>query len=266
MAGILQHTGGRVNTIKPAWLRQLPSKGPIRLRLFCFHSAGAGASMFSTWANELPAGVEVCPVQLPGREDRSSDPPLRRLHAAVKHLSTSVEPFHEHPFAFFGHSMGAVLAFETARALRRAGSRLPLHMFCSACHAPDVVRSGAPAHELPREEFLAHIRRIGGVPEPILCEPDMMEVFMPILRADLEAYETYEYCHEAPFEFPITALAGLHDTLVPPRAMDAWRHHTVGAFERLDFASGHFFIRLERQSFLRALSTLLRRLIEHTGT
>lgn len=259
MKGTLQHTNRPGNTTAAVWLRRLPSKAPVRLRLFCFPSAGAGASMFGTWGHELPSGVEVCAVQLPGREDRRYDSPLRQLPAAVQHLSANLEPFQEWPFVFFGHSMGALLAFETARALRSAGGRLPLHLFCSACYAPEDVRTREPAYELPHEKFMAHIRRLGGVPEPILREPGVMQLFIPILRADLELYQAYEYRQQPPFGFPITAFAGLHDTEVPPRALDAWRHHTTGAFDRLDFPSGHFFIQSARRSFLRALSAILQR-------
>jgi medium-chain acyl-[acyl-carrier-protein] hydrolase len=217
--------------------------------------------MFGTWAHELPSEVEVCAVQLPGREDRGNDSPFRRLPAAVQHLSASLDPFQE-PFAFFGHSMGALLAFETARALRSAGGRLPLHLFCSACHAPEDVRTREPAYGLPHEKFMEHIRKLGGVPEPILREPDMMRLFIPILRADLELHQTYEYRQQLPFRFPITTFAGVRDTEVPPRALDAWRHHTTVAFERLDFPSGHFFIQSVRGNFLRALSVILQRVMD----
>jgi medium-chain acyl-[acyl-carrier-protein] hydrolase len=262
----LEHAGGPVNGTATGWLRRLPPKAPVRLRLFCFPSAGAGASMFGAWWHGMPSGVEICAVQLPGREDRRSDPPLRRLPAAVQHLLASLEPFQERPFAFFGHSMGALLAFETARALRSAGSRFPVHLFCSACHAPEDVRAREPAYALPHDKFMEHIRRLGGVPEQILREPDLMRLFIPILRADLELHQTYEYRQQPPFEFPITAFAGLHDTEVPPRALDAWRHHTTGSFERLDFPAGHFFIQFARQSFLQALSAILQRVMDDPTT
>ena len=103
------------------------------------------------------------------------------MPAAAQHLSASLEPFQERPFAFFGHSIGALLAFETARALRSAGGRLPSHLFCSACHAPENVKPREPDHDLPHEKFIERIRRLGGIPEPILREPELMGLFIPIL-------------------------------------------------------------------------------------
>lgn len=254
-----------VNTDHAAWLRRRPARGPVRLRLFCFPSAGAGAALFHAWADALPPDVELCPVQLPGREDRIREPLLRHLPTAVHQLAASVEPFRERPFALFGHSMGALVAFETARALRASGAPAPLRLFCSACGAPEAVRARAPVYGLPDEEFLRHVRRLGGVPAPILDDAEMMRLFMPILRADLELHQTYAYRDEPPFDFPITAFGGTEDDEAPPNALDGWRRHTTGDFERLEFPSGHFFIHAAREPFLRALAAALRRLMRDAG-
>jgi medium-chain acyl-[acyl-carrier-protein] hydrolase len=232
------------------------------LRLFCFPPAGAGASLFSTWTRELPGGVEVCSVQLPGREDRRAEAPLRRLPAAVSEVCADLGPFRDWPYVFFGHSMGALLAFEAARALRAVGGPAPQQLLCSACRSPDAVRSGTPIYRLPDAEFVGHLRVLGGIPEPVLRDREMMELFLPILRADFELLQTYEFRPEPPLRCPITVFGGAQDPEVPPRALDAWRHHTTGPFDRIEFRSGHFFIQAERSAFLRVLSEILERLMD----
>jgi medium-chain acyl-[acyl-carrier-protein] hydrolase len=232
------------------------------LRLFCFPPAGAGASLFSTWARELPAGVEVCSVQLPGREDRRAEAPLRRLPAAMSDVCADLRPFWDQPYVLFGHSMGALLAFEAARALRAVGDPAPQQLLCSACRSPEAVRTETSVYRLPDAEFIRHLRVLGGIPEPVLRDPEMMELFLPILRADFELLQTYEFRSQPPLRCPITVFGGTQDTEAPPHILDAWRHHTTGPFDRIEFASGHFFIQTERSTFLRRLSEILERLMD----
>jgi medium-chain acyl-[acyl-carrier-protein] hydrolase len=201
-------------------------------------------------------------VQLPGREDRRDEAPLRRLPAAVSRVCADLEPFRDRPYVFFGHSMGALLAFEATRALRAVGGPAPQHLLCSACRSPEVVRTGTPIYRLPDAEFVRHLRILGGIPEPILRDREMMDLFLPILRADFELLQTYEFRPEPPLRCPITVFGGTHDSEVPPRTLDAWRHHTTGQFERIEFAAGHFFIQTARSTFLRRLSEILGRLMD----
>ena len=199
-------------------------------------------------------------MQLPGREDRRNEAPLRRLPAAVSHVCADLETFQERPYVLFGHSMGALLAFETARALRSMGGPAPQQLLCSACRAPEAVRTATPTYHLPDAEFVRQLRSFGGMPEPILRDREMMELFLPILRADFELLQTYEFRPEPPLGCPLTTFGGEHDPDVPPHTLGAWRRHTTGAFERLEFPSGHFFIQTARSGFLRTLSEILGRL------
>lgn len=217
--------------------------------------------MYGTWPRGLPDLVEVCGVQLPGREDRCAEEPLRRVAEAVKHVCADEVVFRDRPFALFGHSVGGLVAFEIARELRRRDGPRPVCLLCSAC-APPAGPSAAPAvHTLPDAEFLAHVRRFGGMPDAILREPDLVRRFMPVLRADLEMKHTYDPEVEAPLEVPIVALGGAGDEVVPPHALEGWRDHTSGAWRRLEFDGNHFFVHTARAQVLAAIRTTLEPLL-----
>ncbi len=211
-------------------------------RLFCFPYAGAGASVFRSWTTRTIGGYEVHPVQLPGRERRAAEAAVDDLPQLIDALLTAIDPLLDAPFALFGHSNGALIAFELARALRRTGRPCPEHLFASGRVAPQVDVGRFSRHELPDDAFLALLQRFNGTPQEILRDPDMMEFLRPMLRADFALNDRYRYAVEAPLSCPITSYGGIDDDLVEPAGLAAWRAQTSDAFELHMLQGGHFFL------------------------
>jgi surfactin synthase thioesterase subunit/glycosyltransferase involved in cell wall biosynthesis len=240
-----------------AWLPYLETK-PGKLRLFCFPYAGAGALAYIAWTAPLAAGASVCPVRLPGRENRIQEKPFDRMDALVDALEFVMAPHLDHPFAFFGHSMGAGIAFELARALRRRGKPLPVALYVSGARAPQFRLNWTPPAEPREAEFLEQLRRLDGIPDDILANPKAMQMAMPALRADAALYRNYIYTPGEPLAIPIFAYGGCADQNVPTERLEAWREQTAGQFTLRMFEGGHFFIKSAREVFLRALLEDLR--------
>ncbi len=229
------------------------------LRLFCFPFAGAGAAAFRGWAEGLPSGVVVSPARLPGRESRMAEAPLRRMERLVAELAEAILPYLEQPFAFFGHSMGAVVAFELARRLRREKRPLPVALFVSGARAPQFRLGHVPPPEPSEEQFLRELDRLEGLPEAVRSNPELLRVVLPALGADTELYRNYVYSEEAPLDCPIRAYGGLEDPNVSREHIEAWGRQTTSSFAARFFPGGHFFIDTARAAFLAALSEDLAR-------
>jgi medium-chain acyl-[acyl-carrier-protein] hydrolase len=228
-----------------------------RLRLFCFPYAGGGALVFRNWSDGLPADVEVCPVQLPGRGTRLMEHPFTQLPPLVAALAQALSPLLDKPFAFFGHSLGALVSFELARQLRRQYGVHPVRLFVSAGRAPQIPHRGPPIHILPEKEFLAELRRLNGTPSELLDHKELMVIMLPLLRADFAVYETYVYSSEPPLNCPISAFGGLQDRKVNNSDLEAWRAQTNISFSLRMFPGDHFF--LKQPLLLRVLSQELQR-------
>jgi medium-chain acyl-[acyl-carrier-protein] hydrolase len=237
----------------PWLLRPKPHANPA-LRLFCFPFAGGGASIFRNWWKLLPAHVEVCGVQLPGRESRFRETAFTRVGPLVETLVRELAPFFDRPYAVFGHSMGALIGFELARQSRRAGARLPSRLFLSARRAPQIPMTDEPAHALPDADFVKRLQRFNGTPAVILENPELLELIMPTLRADFAVVETYSYVEGAPLGVPITAFGGAQDPMVPREQLDAWREQTTGAFRVCMVPGGHFFLQSDETTLLGELA------------
>lgn len=219
------------------------------LRLFCFAYAGGGTSVFRGWSERLPGGVEVCAVQLPGRETRSAEEPYRRMDALVNDLAAAVEPLLDRPFVLFGHSMGALVAFELTRRLRRDGARMPERLVLSAFRAPQLPNPNIRIHHLP-EEVLRTVLAKDGTPPEVLRNEDLMRAMLPVLRADLEVCDTYEYVDEGPLCVPLTILGGLYDVRVSRSDLEHWETH-AGAGHHLTMLPGsHLFVNEHRDLVL----------------
>lgn len=244
-----------------SWIARPRPNPRTRLRLLCFPYAGGGASIFRTWSDDLPRDVEVCPVQLPGRESRMRELPFTRLPPLVQALAQALLPYLDIPFAFFGHSMGALISFELARQLRRQYGLSPAHLFVSSHRAPQIPDPHPPIHHLPESMFVEELRRFSGTPELILQNPEIMEVFLPLLRADFSICETYTYSPEDPLECPISAFGGLHDLLASRDDLESWRDQTLGSFTLRMFPGDHFFLHTARAPLLQTVSQGLTQLL-----
>lgn len=213
-----------------------------RLRLFCFPFAGGGASFYRTWASELPPTIELSAVQLPGREARIREAAFTGLPALIAELAGRLQPSMDRPFAFFGHSMGALISFELARELRRQRRRGPAQLFVSGRRAPQCPPAEI-RYNLPDQEFVAAMSSFNGTPKEILAEPELLELFMPILRADFSIIDTYVYTSEPPLDCPISAFGGTEDTEAPQAMIEQWREQTTRLFTLTMFPGDHFYLK-----------------------
>jgi medium-chain acyl-[acyl-carrier-protein] hydrolase len=225
-----------------------------RLRLFCLPYAGTGAAIFRSWPDGLPADVEVCPVQYPGRGTRPLETPFTAISPLVRALAEGVLPLLDKPFAFFGHSLGALIGFELARALRRQSGAQPVHLFVSADRAPRGPRRDPPIHALPDTDFLDELARLNGTPGKLLDDAELMQIMLPVLRADFAVYESYVYSAEPPLACPISVLGGLQDHRVRRNDLETWREETERSFSLRMFPGGHFFLNTAQPLLLQALS------------
>ncbi len=258
MSGTHARDGAATRTVPPgagdAWVLRPRPRPQAHLRLFLLPHAGAGASAFRGWSDGLPADVEVCPVQLPGRENRVAEPAFDRLEPLVRALAGALAGWDDLPWAVFGHSNGALIAFELARHLRREGRHGPVHLFASGRRSPDSPAEGAVTHHLPDGQFVRELRELGGTPEEVMAHPELMALLLPLLRADVALTETYPFVEEAPLECPITAYGGVDDAKASREQTEAWRRHTSGGFTHRRFPGDHFFILSRRDLVLRTLS------------
>lgn len=237
-----------------AWITRPQPHRRARCRLFCLPYAGGGSSLFRSWPAHLPPTIEICAVELPGRGGRLQEPPFTQLAHLLEAMVPALLPYLDKPFALFGHSMGALISFELARHLRRAYDLRPICLFVSGCRAPQMTAAHPPLHVLPEAKFMAELRRLDGTPEPVLQHGELMQLLLPLLRADFTLYETYTYDDEAPFECPISAFGGAQDPLVSRHSLAAWRDQTQGAFKLRILPGDHFFLNSACACLLQAIT------------
>ncbi|MDF0674708.1 MAG: alpha/beta fold hydrolase [Nitrospira sp.] len=227
------------------------------MRLICFPYAGGGASVFRSWADsEFLADIEVCAVQLPGREARITESPVGDLRRLVQMLCGTLEPYFDRPFVFFGHSIGALVGFELTRELRRIRGIEPSHLFVSGCPAPHLPDSERIC-DLPDDEFLERVCRFNGTPPEVLNHSELMQLMLPALRADFALRDRYVHREEPSLSCPITAFGGMSDKHVDGLMLGAWRQHTRERFQLWLFQGDHFFVRSAQGLMLETLSTVL---------
>lgn len=245
------------------WFPYRTPRRQAHLRLFCFPHAGGGASVYRAWSDDMAPEIEIWPVQLPGREHRFREPPLRSIQSVVEQLTTALQPYMDMPFAFFGHSMGALVAYELAQALRRGGRQTPVHLAVSGREAPHVRSPGGTMHDLSDHALMAALRRFNGTPTDALGHPELLHMVLPLLRADFEAHETYAYGASEPLDCPISAFGGLADPDVDRDSLAAWQRHTRGELVLRMFPGDHFFIRQARRAVVRTLGEILLSMAPH---
>ncbi|MDZ7269879.1 MAG: thioesterase domain-containing protein [candidate division KSB1 bacterium] len=230
------------------------------LRLFCFPYAGAGSIIFRSWPEQLPVSVETCLVELPGRGSRLREPLFTRLLPMIDAALPALLPYLDRPFAFFGHSMGALLSFELTRRLRRQADRLPSHLFVSGRAAPHLPDAMPALHKLPEAEFIAELRRLNGTPGEVLEHAELMQLLMPILRADFAVCETYVCEPGPPLACPITVFGGAEDPHVTRATLEPWREHTSAGFALHILPGDHFFLQSAAPMLLQIMREELLRL------
>lgn len=233
------------------------TKPNARLRLFCFPHAGGSGRVFQKWPRLFPETIEVCPLEYPGRGARLREPPFKRIVILAADIAEALLPLFDTPFVFFGHSMGATVAFELARHLRRANKTLPVHLFVSACDPPHFPREDSKIYDLPESEFIEELRRLNGTPAEVLAHPELMQLISPMLRADFEAVDTYSLVDESPLSCPLTVYGGTEDETVAKETLGEWRRHTTGPFSLQMIQGNHFYLQTSESVVIRSILSKL---------
>jgi len=242
------------------WFGYYRPNPAANVRLFCFPFAGGNAMSYRTWANFLPKEIEVCPIELPGRGSRLREKPVTQLETMIKAIAADLFPFFNNkPYAIFGHSMGALIGFELIRYLRKMQAQEPVHLFVSGHIAPHVPYNRQPIYDLPDAEFVTELRKLNGTPQAVLDNDELMQLLIPILRADFAANETYVYEDDIPLNCPITAFGGLQDKDVSRADIEAWQKHTSSSFSMYMLPGDHFFLQNVFMSILQKITTHLER-------
>ncbi|WP_308258698.1 thioesterase II family protein [Saccharothrix obliqua] len=223
------------------------------VRLVCFPYAGGGSSAYAGWPRHLDGRVEVVAVQLPGREARLMRPAFTDLDALVPAVGEALEPYRDRPLAFFGHSMGALLAFELARWSRARGQDGPVRLFVSARPAPHLRATPPPGLSEPDDVVLTRLARLGGTPPELLADRRLMSLLLPTLRADFAVVRGYRYRPDPPLPCPVTACGGVDDPEVGRADLAAWAGHTASSFDLRMFPGGHFYLRDSAAALLRVV-------------
>ena len=241
------------SVVSTPWITYYKPNPQARLRLFCFPYAGGGTSVFREWVDQMPDTVEVCPVQLPGREARLTEEPFKRLSTLVRAAAQALLPFLEKPFAFFGHSMGALVSFELARELRRQHDLAPAHLFVSGHGPPQMPDNSDSIYDLPDAQFMKELHSLNGTPKEVLDHPALMALMLPMLRADFEVCQTYDYVDEPPLSCPLTVFGGLQDE--PDRkSLETWHEQTTASFSLRMLPGDHFFLHTAQSQLIRIVA------------
>lgn len=232
------------------------------LRLFCFPYAGGDAQVYRAWPRQLPPSIEVLAARLPGRGLRIKEAPFRDLTPMVAAVASAITPYLDRPFAFFGHSMGALIGFELTRLLDERGDRGPAHLFVSGRRAPQIPNDRPDTYDLPDDEFIKYLRSLKGTPAEVFDHPELLELMLPLLRADFSVVETYQYRTGPDLGCPVTAFGGESDEEVSVDEIKAWGEQTSGRFDARIMPGDHFFLNdpPTRSLMLEVISSELARL------
>ncbi len=222
-------------------------------RLFCIPYAGGSANLYRPWNAFLGEDVELCPLELPGRGHRIGEAPVTRLDRLVDVVADHVLARAEVPFALFGHSFGALLAFESARVLQACGAS-PAALFVSVHRAPHLPQREKPIHQLSDQDFLAEVVALGGSPPGFLDNTELIGLVLPALRADFLVSDTYQYRPGARIRCPVKAFSGVDDRLVRIAEVQAWRNHAAAEFRVQLFPGGHFYVHERPAELLREVT------------
>lgn len=242
-----------ITTTPSPWIKIFHPCPQPRLRLFCFHPSASGASLFRLWSKYLPSDIEVCAIQLPGRETRIKEPLITQWDDLLPPLTQTLKPLIiEYPFVFFGHSLGALICFEIARKLRKQKLPTPECLLISGRRAPQIPIDN-PLHQASNQILISTLREYGGTPEAVLQNQDLMELFLPILRADFTLNEKYIYSSEISLEIPIFAFRGENDIAVNLEKLSGWEEHTFSSFDLHEFPGGHMFFQQEPKTLIETI-------------
>jgi medium-chain acyl-[acyl-carrier-protein] hydrolase len=239
-----------------AWLLRRPRPAPS-VRLFCFCYAGGSAAVYLPWQATLGPDVEVCAVQLPGRGSRYVEPFVPDIGAAADAIAHAVAPLLDLPCVFFGHSLGALLAYEVAQRLRALRLPLPHHLILSGAHGPRLRKPEA-LHLLGDTALRARLERYAGTPSEVLADADLLALTLPILRADFRLAAEYAYVPRMPLPVSISVFAGRDDEFESLAQYEDWFRETTLGVELVWFEGGHFFLNTASSQVLERIESIIR--------
>ncbi|MFE9454460.1 thioesterase II family protein [Streptomyces sp. NPDC006739] len=238
-----------------AWIRRFRPVPEAPHRVVCFPHAGGAATFYLPLSRALAPKAEVLAIQYPGRQDRHTEPCLTSVAELADALAEQLRPWLDRPVTFFGHSLGASVAFEVAARLQARGSALHT-LVVSARRAPSRMREGR-VHLMTDGQLLEHLVGLGGTDRQLLSDPELMRMLMPMIRADYRAAETYRCTPGTTLDCPVLALAGDQDPQVTPEEAAAWEEHTTGSFALETFSGGHFYLLEHTGGVARAIAARL---------
>lgn len=228
-----------------------------RLRLFCFSYAGGSAASFMPWQEALGPDIEVCAVQLPGRGARFSEAPYTSMPDLVNAIAAVLKAHNTLPFAFFGHSLGALIAFELARHCQRQTQAMPEQLIVSGCNAPQMRNKTRDLHAMHDAALIKELQRYNGTPPELLQNRDLMELVLPTIRADFALAEKYHYSPSAPLNIPLTVLAGRDDEHTSSAQVEAWQREVTTKCHVDWFEGDHFFLQPKLHEVLDRIKSVL---------
>jgi pyochelin biosynthetic protein PchC len=242
-----------LRTAPETWIRSYHQASDSAVRLVCFPHAGGSASFFFPVSTALSPSVEVLAVQYPGRQDRRTEPNIDSVPALADAILPAVRPLADRPLAFFGHSMGALLAYEVALRLEQDGAPPLTRLYVSGRRAPSRYRREV-IHRQGDDGIVAELRRLSGTNSDLLGDPEALEMILPAIKSDYKAVETYEHTPGRSLSCPVLALIGDSDAKVTADEANAWAEHTSGPFEMRTFRGGHFYLVDQSAEVIRLIS------------
>lgn len=243
------------------WFAASAPRPSARLRLFCFPYAGGSASIFRSWGDLVPSAIEVRPIQLPGRGGRLHEKAFTDMVDLVNALADGISGLLDKPFAMFGHSMGAVISYELAHVLQQRKGLAPIHLFVSGRGAPQLSRGDSRLYELPEPELIAELRNMQGTPAGVLENQELLQLVLPLLRADFEVIGAYRYSPHDKFACSISAFGGIADPHISRDDLQQWCEQSTGTFSLRMFPGNHFFLHSQERAVVQTILDQLRRTV-----
>lgn len=242
--------------MKGSWLTSINESRDPTAQLFCIPYAGGGASVFRSWKKYLSPKIAAYAIQLPGRETRFSEPPDRDLKTVALAIADAITRTPNLPFAIFGHSLGAAIAYEVTAQLE-AQNRKPLQLFISGRQSPDRKSLRKPIAHLPDEEFIEQLKAYNTTPREIFENSEIVELLLPMLKADFSMAENYQHQINSKLQTPIIALGSKGDIWLSPESIANWANKTHGSFSSHWFEGGHLYLNQEAEALVRYIQQIL---------
>ncbi|OJX14241.1 MAG: hypothetical protein BGO77_02145 [Caedibacter sp. 37-49] len=238
------------------WYLEYKKNPKAAIRLFCFHHSGGGASAYYPWVESLSPYIEMISIQLPGREDRFTEPLMSSLKDIIDALTEGFYLYTEKPFFVFGHSLGGFIAFELVKSIYQRYSLYPQHIIISATKAPHMPFRMKTLSSLENKTLKEELKIYNGIDEGILNNDELLDLFLPIIRNDFSISERYHSADVASLPCDILHLSGDLDVSVNEEEIQAWKAYTTGKFEHISFLGGHFFLKDHQKDIIKLINQI----------